>query len=93
MPTMPVPLPDGTWSRARLTTTEASSWLVMVLRASRADYSCIGTHSMKSTLLSWCAKAGMSEGSRRLLCRHVQPKDRTTVGTRLRGPYSSWVRA
>eukprot|EP00971_Amphidinium_carterae_P330852 6464102-Amphidinium_carterae.1 len=58
-PTMPVLLLDGAWSTARLTTTEVSSWLVLVLRSresSRADYACIGTHSVKSTLLSWCAK-------------------------------------
>eukprot|EP00971_Amphidinium_carterae_P315511 6271280-Amphidinium_carterae.1 len=45
----------------------------------QADQKRPGTHSMKNTLLSWCAKAGIAEGCHRLLGRHVKPKDRSVL--------------
>ena len=84
-PTMPaqVQLSDKvTWSQSSMTTSEATAWLVQILRkagTSRKDMSTLGTHSLRCTLLSWCAKAGVSETSRRLLGRHLKPKDRSVV--------------
>ena len=36
-----------------------------------------GTHSGKATLLSWAAKAGLSEADRKLLGGHADSKDRS----------------
>ena len=36
----------------------------------------IGAHSLKCTVLSWCAKTGIKSHSRRLLGYHIAPGDR-----------------
>eukprot|EP00971_Amphidinium_carterae_P159497 3161810-Amphidinium_carterae.1 len=75
---MPAPSAAGSWTGAKLSTAEAAGWLIELLRkrvSDRGDYSGLGTHSLKATLLSWCAKAGVPESSRRLLGKHVKPKD------------------
>ena len=39
----------------------------------------VATHSGKATVLSWCAKAGMTKSTRRLLGGHVDHADRGVV--------------
>ena len=38
----------------------------------------LSAHSTKATLLSWAAKAGLSNDTRRALGGHAKPKDRST---------------
>ena len=74
---------DGSgWSVRRLSTTELAQWAVQfLLRRGEAPSAVqgLGAHSFKATLLSWCAKAGVSPSSRRMLGNHVKPKDRMVV--------------
>ena len=73
---------DGRWGVARISTEEAATRLRMLLRQlgfERAALEGIGAHSLKVTLLSWLAKAGVDRGVRRILGGHVKPKDRSLV--------------
>ena len=77
-PFLPAPLSDGTWGVGKLSLGEATLWLREVLiRAGidPAELGDLGTHSLKATLLSWLAKAGLDHESRRLLGGHVSKVD------------------
>ena len=37
------------------------------------------SHSMKTTFLSWCAKAGLAKGIRRILGGHSKPKENVVM--------------
>lgn len=81
-PFMPAPLLGGGWSPGKLRTSEASTWLCELLQkysieVGRLDN--VGSHSMKATALSWLAKAGVPEKTRRLLGYHVKPKDKSLI--------------
>ena len=81
-PFMPAPLLGGGWSPGKLRTSEASTWLCELLQkysleVRRLDN--VGSHSMKATALSWLAKAGVPEKTRRLLGYHVKPKDKSLI--------------
>ena len=81
-PFMPAPIIGGGWSPGRLRTSEASTWLCELLSKyslGEVNVSNIGAHSMKATCLSWMAKAGMAEKTRRLLGYHVKPKDKSLI--------------
>jgi hypothetical protein len=74
-----VPRGDGCGFTAKpMSGAEASIWLQELLVAggfaaeSVAD---LTTHSLRTTMLSWCAKFGVREGSRRILGYHSKPKD------------------
>lgn len=51
-----------------LTSAEASSWLTGLLKGPSNQN--LTTHGLKSTSLSWCAKAGLSREVREVLGRH-----------------------
>ena len=60
---------DGTSFLDRpLTSTEASLWLTGLL--AKTDGRKFTSHGLKSTALSWCAKAGLSKEVREILGRH-----------------------
>ncbi len=66
----------------RLSTTEGAIWLREVLIDGGVvpeEASAYGTHSLKATLLSWCAKAGMGKGPRRLLGGHAAHRDKSVL--------------
>ena len=82
MPFMPAPINGGGWSRGKLKTSEASTWLCEMLQKYNVvdqDLTNVGAHSMKATSLSWMAKAAMPEKARRMLGYHVKPKDKSLV--------------
>ena len=63
----------GQWSDARLRSQEAATWIAEILRRHGAPIlpgQKFGTHSAKSTLLSWCAKAGVRLDVRNILGYH-----------------------
>ena len=66
-----------------MTTAEAYTYLHEFLRGSgfsHEDLVGIGTHSMKSTLLSWCSKGHYMElPDRRLMGHHLDPGSNSAV--------------
>ena len=81
-PLMPAPITGGGWSPGKLRTSEASVWLCEILQRyslGPQNVSNIGAHSLKATALSWMAKAGLPEKTRRFLGYHVKPKDKSLI--------------
>ena len=81
-PLLPGRTPDG-WHTLPLSAEAATSWLRNLIQTS--DYfqaerlPCIGTHSCKSTCLSWLAKWGATPDLRRLMGYHVADKMSTML--------------
>ena len=75
LPTAMLPAPMGGggshWRERCLTSDEGSEFLRNFLKAPKTESRRVSTHSMKSTAISWCSKAGLSEESRSLLARHA----------------------
>eukprot|EP00435_Cladocopium_sp_Y103_P063925 s1543_g25.t1 len=68
-PLLPAPRLDGTFCARPLTTAEAAEWLRGLLQGTgHAETFC--SHSMKATLLGWCARAGLDRESRAVLGHH-----------------------
>eukprot|EP00435_Cladocopium_sp_Y103_P021672 s5678_g5.t1 len=80
-PTMPAPLSGGGWALVPLEASQATAWLREVLQnvdpALRMD--CIGTHSLKATLLSMMSKAGCATDLRRLAGYHIDPSSKMAL--------------
>eukprot|EP00971_Amphidinium_carterae_P114712 2272541-Amphidinium_carterae.1 len=74
---MPAPSPTGGWLKRGMTTQEAQLRLRGLVGRCGCHDDEIKTHSLKVTLLSWCAKAGMDHDSRRLLGYHMAPGDKS----------------
>ena len=70
-PLMPAPSPqsDTMWSTRPLTSTEITAMLRSLLGV--FDDPKLTSRSMKTTCLSWCAKADVSREHRRILGRHT----------------------
>ena len=68
---MPAPAPqsDTQWSTRPLTSTEITAMLRSLLGV--FDDPRLTSHSLKTTCLSWCAKADVSREHRRILGRHT----------------------
>ena len=80
---MPTPSAGGGWLRAvPMSAPQLTSVLQKLLveagmqPSEAAKYT---SHSLKSTTLSWCAKAGMTMQSRRLLGGHVKPGEKSVL--------------
>ena len=58
---------------------EASAWIREILRSLGFSGVDVGPHSCKATLLSWCAKAGVSQSNRLLLGCHVNGTSKTML--------------
>ena len=72
---LPAPLRTGKWSDRPLTVGEASIWLRELLASAGCCPSDMYTaHSLKTTGLSWCAKAGLTIEERRMLGHHLESK-------------------
>jgi hypothetical protein len=81
-PLLPGRTPDG-WHTLPLTAEAATSWLRSMLQSGdhfqEDRIKSIGTHSCKSTILSWMAKWGSSPDLRRLMGYHVADKMSTML--------------
>jgi hypothetical protein len=73
---MPAPGPQGTWTEARLSCSEANVWIKELFKSLGKDLrdKNVGTHSCKATLLSYCAKAHVPIEQRKLLGYHSTQK-------------------
>ena len=81
VPNLPAPT-EGGWSKVPLTASEGCTWLVSILKCcgfANEDLVNVGTHSCKSTCLSWCAKYGVPLDVRRHLGFHSVPGDKTAI--------------
>jgi hypothetical protein len=75
---MPEVLSNGEFGGARMTTQDGTFILRKLLGdAGVASVEAYGTHSAKATLLSWSAKAGLSNTDRKLLGGHADSKDKS----------------
>ncbi|MEM1009483.1 MAG: hypothetical protein AAGJ35_10790, partial [Myxococcota bacterium] len=77
-PLLPAPTETDAWSSVPLTASSAGSWLRALLDGHSPEK--LGTHSLKTTLLSWSAKFGLSVPDRRALGYHQVAGD-TSVFT------------
>ena len=81
VPLLPAPNGEG-WQRVPPTAAMAGDWLRNILKSRGHDGSLvsrIGTHSCKTTTLSWMSKAGVDLPTRRLLGYHAQADERTPL--------------
>ena len=75
---MPEVLSNGEFGDSRMTTQDGTLILRELLKeAGVANTEAYGTHSSKATLLSWAAKAGLSNTDRKLLGGHSESKDKS----------------
>ena len=68
---LPTPSVTGGWHDVPTDVATASIWLRNLLKAMSFDVTDVGTHSLKRTLLSWCAKFGIDINVRALLGYHI----------------------
>lgn len=68
-PLLPAPRVNGGFCARPLTTKEASRWLKELLRGTK-DFMSFRSHSLKATLLTWCARAGVDKEVRSVLGHH-----------------------
>ena len=81
-PLLPCPLTGGGWQSAPLSVASATKWLkALLIRAGcdRGSVDLLGTHSLKVTPLSWCAKFGLSREIRATLGYHAKGRDGTEL--------------
>ena len=96
-PLLPAPTRAG-WQQVPLGAGQAGAWLRSILKMlgeSNQSVSNIGTHSCKTTALSWLAKAGIPLESRRILGMHTTPGEQTPLvysRDALSGPLLGWSR-
>ena len=73
-PLLPAPIDSG-WSRRSVTSTEATTWLRALLDSrEEGEHRDVSSHSLKATLLSWCAKVGVDKDVRSILGHHSTGK-------------------
>ena len=68
-PLLPAPRLDGSFCARPLSTSEAADWLRALLHGTKQSES-FRSHSMKATLLGWCARAGLDKECRAVLGHH-----------------------
>eukprot|EP00435_Cladocopium_sp_Y103_P017363 s2638_g4.t1 len=68
-PLLPAPRIDGTFCARPLSTAEAACWLRALLQGTSNSDS-FRSHSLKASLLLWCARAGLDKESRAVLGHH-----------------------
>ena len=76
-PILPLPASDGAWTDRPMCTADVGRILRYLLATHRVldpDRN-TGCHSLKPTMLSWCAKAGVSNDHRRALGYHTSKSD------------------
>ena len=73
-PVLPCISPAGKFGNIPMSADDGGAWLVELLRrcgSSVDDVAQIGSHSLKITLLSWCAKFGVPREARQILGYHI----------------------
>ena len=81
-PLLPAPVESGGWQEAPISVEAGGRWLRSLLYRSGQDPSAVralGTHSMKATLLSWCAKWGLAKELRMTLGYHSSSRSDSDV--------------
>ena len=81
-PLLPSPLSGGGWQTSPLNVDSAAKWLrYLLIRAGcdRSSVEALGTHSLKATTLSWCAKFGLDRATRAALGYHSKGRDGTEL--------------
>eukprot|EP00438_Fugacium_kawagutii_P024211 Skav223072 [mRNA] locus=scaffold419:156706:166109:+ [translate_table: standard] len=68
-PLLPAPKPNREFCKRPLSTGEAAAWLRALLHGTK-DAEVFRSHSLKATLLVWCAKAGFDRETRSVLGHH-----------------------
>jgi hypothetical protein len=68
-PLLPAPRVDGSFCARPLSTSEAAVWLRGLLQGT-PEASSFRSHSLKATLLGWCARAGLDKETRAVLGHH-----------------------
>eukprot|EP00439_Symbiodinium_sp_Y106_P029348 s6767_g3.t1 len=82
IPLLPARSSSSGWSTVPPTAGVAASWLRGTLQSlgfAARDISPIGTHSCKTTTLSWASKAGLSTATRRALGYHSASDDKMVL--------------
>jgi hypothetical protein len=81
LPTVIGPFPSMMLGCRRASTSEVSSLIKEIFMAAEAgwDLSRVGAHSLKPTLLSWCAKFGLPLATRRKLGGHAKGRDKSAL--------------
>ena len=73
---------SGGWMPRRISTGEISLWLRDILVSQGLELESVQrltSHSLKTTILSWCAKFGMDTPTRRIVGHHVDPESRSAL--------------
>ena len=81
IPLLPAPSRRG-WNRVPLKASDAGDWLRKILHVAGVPWESLdntGTHSLKATCLSWCAKFGVLPEHRRHLGYHTGPGESTML--------------
>ena len=68
-PLLPAPKANGTFCSRPLSTAEAAKWLRALLEGT-ANSETYRSHSLKATVLLWCARAGFDKETRAVLGHH-----------------------
>ena len=80
IPLLPAPSANGAWSRVPLAVTSGANWLRSLLQGTMEQQGTpVGTHSLKASLLSMCAKFGMPHSQRKLLGYHAGSKEQSML--------------
>jgi len=80
IPLLPSPTVNGAWTKMPLTVTSGANWLRSLLQGTGEQQGTpIGTHSLKASLLSMCAKFGMPHSQRKLLGYHAGGKEQSML--------------
>ena len=81
-PLLPSPVIGGGWQSAPLDVGSAAKWLKALLckaGCDRGSVEALGSHSLKATTLSWCAKFGLSRQVRASLGYHAKGREGTEL--------------
>ena len=79
-PLLPAPSLAGGWCLRPLTSGEATAWMIELINQHGVEVGPgFGTHSLKATLLSWCAKRGLPPDVRLALGYHSQVGQDSTL--------------
>ena len=77
---LPAPLRNGKWSDRPLTSGEGGQWLrELLISSGDKSNNHVTAHSLKTTGLSWCSKAGLLLEERKLLGHHMDAKFTTAL--------------
>ena len=77
-----LPQPGGGFCNVMMDSSDLALWMREILvqgGVSEEEAFAYSSHACRATALSWAAKAGMTEGDRRLLARQAKPKDRSVL--------------